>query len=85
MIPPLKGADYLLENLDRTACNIRYGLQGEIIVNGVDYNQPMPGNDKLTALEIAEIITYAANSWGNEAGLYSVKETEKALKACAEN
>lgn len=82
VIPPLVQADYMLSELGRTACIIKYGLEGEIEVNGTDYNQIMPAHADLTALEIAQIITYIGNSWGNEAGYVSVKETESYLDSC---
>jgi len=83
LIPPLKGSDYL-EKLDpaELACQIRYGLEKEIEVNGIKFNEKMPGIPKLTPLEIAEIITYVNNTWGDQPGLYDVKSTERALNAC---
>lgn len=83
LIPPLKDADYL-QKLDPSelACQIRYGLEKEIQVNGVTFNEKMPGISKLTPLEIAEIITYVNNTWGDQPGLYDVKGTERALNAC---
>ncbi len=83
LYPPLAGSDYLLADLPRAACIIKNGLMGEIIVNGDTYNQMMPGNP-ITNLEIAEILSYVTNSWGNEAGLTSVKDVEKWLKECEE-
>ena len=37
-IPPLAGSDYFLANPVATACNIRYGLQDTIRVNGRVYS-----------------------------------------------
>jgi len=51
------------------------------MVNGISYNQPMPASG-LTDLEIAEIITYINNSWGNMGGLSHVNEVSKALTRC---
>ena len=84
LIPPLRNADYL-DNLepDDFACQIRYGLKGEIQVNGVTFNDQMPGIPKLTPLEIAEIITYVNNTWSSNKGIYDVKKAEKALNACS--
>ena len=82
LYPPLKGSDYLLEDIPRAACIIKNGLVESIKVNGKPFNQMMPGIPQLTPLEIAEILTYVTNSWGNEAGLTGVKEVEKWLKEC---
>lgn len=79
LIPPLAGSDYMKEDLGRTIRLIKYGLTGEIIVNGISYNQPMPPNPQLTSMEIAEITTYIYNVWGLQEGLITVQEVEKSL------
>ncbi|MEM7549046.1 MAG: cytochrome c [Bacteroidota bacterium] len=84
LIPPLKSSDYLLEDLDRAACIIKNGQKGKIIVNGVEYNQPMPANQRLTPLEIAELVTYITNAWDQKNGIYEVKQAEEALSRCNE-
>ncbi|MGW8122750.1 c-type cytochrome [Roseivirga echinicomitans] len=74
LIPPLAKADYLeiyREDLPRT---IKYGLSGPITVNGVLYNQPMPANPKLTDVEVAQILTYIGNTWGNAMGSFTTEE-----------
>ncbi len=82
LYPPLAKSDYLIANPDKAACGVRYGQFDPITVNGVKYNQIMPGIATLSDLEIAEVVTYISNSWGNEAGLISVKDVSKWLEAC---
>ncbi len=82
LIPPLAKADYFLEDIPRAICISRNGMKGSMLVNGVEYNQQMPEHKDLTALEIAEIITYASNSWGNVSGLTDVKQVEAILAKC---
>lgn len=82
LYPPLANSDYLKENFTKSVCSMKYGLRGEIEVNGVTYNQNMPGIPTLTPLEIAEISTYIYNSWGNERGIVTINEVEEALEAC---
>ena len=82
LYPPLAGSDYLLANLDKAVCGVRNGQFDPITVNGVEYNQIMPGIPNLTDLEIAEVITYVSNSWGNDAGLIDVKQASKWLEEC---
>ena len=84
LYPPLNGSDYLEGNVEGVVCSIKNGLSGPILVNGVEYNQPMPANAKLTPLEIAEITTYVYNSWGRSDGLIGVLQVEKTLKDCTE-
>lgn len=80
LIPPLKPSDYMAEDIGRTARIIKYGLEGEIMVNGLIYNQPMPGNPNLTNLEIARILTYLYNIWGNQEGVIDANSVEKFLE-----
>lgn len=84
LIPPLKNSDYLQTDVSRTICLIKYGQKGEIVVNGITYNQPMPGQEDLTDLEIAEIVTYVYFTWGKDEQrlLYGVQEVSKILAAC---
>ena len=82
LIPPLDSADYLLNNMSRSACVIKYGLEGSILVNNVEYNQPMGPQQDLTDIEIAQILTYIGNSWSNSAGFYPVKQVSQFLNNC---
>ncbi|WP_439481424.1 c-type cytochrome [Cyclobacterium plantarum] len=80
LIPPLKRADYMLTDIERTIRLIKYGIKGEIQVNGITYNQPMPGYPQLTAIEIAQISTYIYNVWGNKKGIIETERVNNALK-----
>ncbi len=82
LIPPLANADYMAEDLNRTVCLIKNGIAGEIVVNGQQYNQPMPANPKLTPLEVAEITTYIYNTWGNEKRIILVNDVAEILNGC---
>jgi len=84
LIPPLKDSDYLYQNLGSIFCSIKYGLQGPAEINGIVYNQPMPANEQLTPLEIAEILTYIFNELNNDQRLVSVNKVAKALNDCTE-
>lgn len=84
LFPPLAKADYLTGDLERAACIIKNGMIGEIVVNGTRYNQMMPANKQLTPLEVAEVLTFITNAWGNDKGLTSVKEVERWLANCDE-
>ena len=82
LIPPLAQSDYLQKNEEQVLCIIRYGAKGPLLVNGIEYNQPMPANPRLTDIEIAEIATYIFNSWGNKEGFVRVQEARKTLNSC---
>lgn len=80
--PPLAQSDFMKNNLEQVLCLMKYGIKGEIIVNGKSYVQPMPGVQSLTDLEIAEIATYIYNSWEHEHGLIDVTETSRIMRQC---
>ncbi|MEM8966238.1 MAG: c-type cytochrome [Bacteroidota bacterium] len=82
LIPPLAQADYLLNDQSQTFCIIKYGLNDKITVNGIEYEQPMPANEKLTNIEIAQIATYVYNSWGHESGFIPVKRVSQEIDKC---
>jgi mono/diheme cytochrome c family protein len=79
LYPPIAGSDYL-QDKTQVILAIKHGLVGEIKVNGKTYNQPMPANSHLQNLDIAEVVTYIYNEWGNEQKITTVEEVEKALK-----
>lgn len=81
--PPVDKSDYLDTHFAQVICAMKYGLRGEIVVNGVPYNQAMPGELRLTELELAEIATYLYNSWGRDRGLVDVSEIHPLLDSCA--
>ena len=78
LYPPIAGSDYLKDK-EKVIYIIKNGLVGEILVNGKKYNQPMPANNQLTNLDIAEVVTYIYNEWNGETKITEVKEVEKVL------
>ena len=69
LYPPLKNSDYFKNDRQKILCVIRYGMKGEIRVNGIPFNQEMPLNDQLVNLDLAEISTYVISTFGNVAEL----------------
>jgi nitrite reductase (NO-forming)/hydroxylamine reductase len=69
--PPLAGSDYLLGDRDRAIGVVVNGLTGEVVVNGNKYNSVMPAMIQLSDKDIADALTYAMNSWGNNGGSVS--------------
>lgn len=65
VFPPLAKSDFLLANAPRAIEILLNGLSGPVTVNGKAYNSVMPPMSQLNDDEIANILTYALNSWGN--------------------
>ncbi|MCM4154421.1 cytochrome c [Gramella sp. AN32] len=63
--PPLDGSNWLTEKREESIRGVKYGMQGEIEVNGETYNNvmtPMGLNDQ----EVADALNYVMNSWSNK-------------------
>lgn len=82
LYPPLNTSDFVDQRLEEVLCIMRHGKKGELIVNGISFNQPMPGVPSLTDLEIAEIATYIYNTWGRNNGIVDVKEVTMTVEKC---
>ena len=77
--PPLNNSDYLLKNLDKSIYSIKYGLSGEIIVNGIKYNGVM-ASQGLEDNEIADVMNYITNSWDNSLNVQITTKRVNELK-----
>jgi nitrite reductase (NO-forming) len=76
VFPPLAGSDYLKADKDRAIRVVSKGLTGPITVNGVVYNNAMPAQN-LSQEEIADVLTYVMNSWGNDFGRVTVQDVNR--------
>jgi len=63
--PPLADSDYLRNNREQSIRAVKYGQRGEILVNGETYNSVMAAQG-LEDDEVANVMNYIMNSWGNE-------------------
>jgi cytochrome c551 len=82
LYPPLNQSDYMDNNVGEVICLMKYGKEGEIVVNGRKYNKPMKGNYSLTEIELAEIATYIYNTWQHEKGIIEIQTVKDALQKC---
>ena len=73
--PPLAASDRLAKEGGMFAVdNALNGLSGPITVNGVEYNSVMPPVAYLSDTEIADVVTFVLNSWGNPGGEISADQ-----------
>lgn len=80
--PPLNKSDFMDNHFDEVICLMKYGKEGEMLVNGIQFNQPMPGVSSLTDIEIAEIATYIYNTWSHEKKDISLHQVSGILRNC---
>ena len=81
VFPPLANSDYLMADTRRAIEVVLNGLTGPVTVNGSDFNSVMPPMSQLNDDEIANILTFALNSWGNEDGEVSSKDVAEVRAA----
>ena len=62
--PPLAKSDYLNGDKIRAIKTVTGGLETKLTVNGHDFNGVMPAWS-LSDEEIADVLTYVYNTWGN--------------------
>jgi len=80
VFPPLAKSDYLLKDPKQGIHIALNGLTGKVMVNGKTFNSVMPPMSQLNDDEIANILTYVLNSWGNDGGVIT-KEQVQAVRA----
>ena len=72
--PPLAESDYLDAGTGPAIEAVINGLSGPVTVNGKDYNAVMPNLSYLSDEEVADVVTFIMNSWGNPGGEVSSGE-----------
>jgi len=78
VFPPLAKSDYLMADRERAIRVVLKGLSGAVTVNGKTYNNVMPPqSDTMSVEQIADVLTYVTNSWGNSAAAFTVDEVRK--------
>lgn len=65
VFPPLAKSDFLMADLDRSIRTVLHGRSGPITVNGNTVNGAMPPQAHLSDEQIADVLTFVRNSWGN--------------------
>lgn len=66
--PPLAGSEWVTGSEERLVRIVLHGLQGPIKVAGQDYNNVMaPLGGVLKDEQIANVLSYVRQTWGNEA------------------
>jgi mono/diheme cytochrome c family protein len=81
LIPPLTDTVYLRANQNKLACYVQNGLKLPILVKGKAFDGQMPPAG-LSPIEIAQVLTYVKNSFGNNMGLHDVVKVNRDLGKC---
>jgi nitrite reductase (NO-forming) len=78
VFPPLANSDFLNADKDRAVRIPIKGLSGPVTVNGKTYNNVMPPQPQLEDAQIADVLTYVLNEWGNKGGTVSPADVKRA-------
>jgi mono/diheme cytochrome c family protein len=82
LMPPLTDTAFLKANKTSLACFIKYGIKGKLlIINHKPFEGDMPVTD-LAPIEIAEVLTYVTNSFGNKMGVVTAQQVSDDLAKC---
>ena len=77
--PPLAGSDWLTKDRYKEAIKaVKYGQKGPITVNKITYNGVM-ANLELYEDEVADVMNYIMNSWGNTQDQMITEDEVKAI------
>ncbi len=76
--PPIAKSDFIADR-EKTITQVIKGKSGELVVNGVKYNNVMPPQP-LKDEEIAAVLTYVYSNFGNSGNPVTVDEV-KAIRA----
>ena len=82
LAPPLSDTVFLTTNKARLACFIKNGIKDTIVVNGQQYDGTMPAFPELYDIDIAQLLVYIGNSFGNKQGMYTPEQVSGDLKDC---
>lgn len=76
--PPLAGSDWAqAPGPNRIIRIVLNGLQGPLKVNGTDWNNAMvPWRDTLSDQEIAAVVSYIRNEWGNKGSVVKPEQVK---------
>lgn len=72
--PPLANTDWVTGDKQRLIEVVLNGLEGSIDVNGVTYNNVMPQHSFLSDDDMAEVLTYIRQNFGNTASEITAEE-----------
>ena len=75
--PPLKGNPRVTGNKDALIAIVLNGLSGPINVDGVEYNQAMPGFKFLKDKDVAAVVSFIRTNFGNNAGSVTPADVSK--------
>jgi glucose/arabinose dehydrogenase/mono/diheme cytochrome c family protein len=89
LFPPLAGSEWVtggkFMEKDLAIRVLLNGLEGPVKVKNVPYNSVMPKHNFLSDTQIAQVLTYIRNNFGNNSSLVTASEVKKVRASLAGN
>ena len=82
LAPPLTDSVFLNNNKARLACIIKNGTAEKLIINGKEYQEKMPAFPELADIDVAQVMVYITNSFGNHQGFVPYNKVSVQLQQC---
>jgi mono/diheme cytochrome c family protein len=82
LAPPLTDSIFLKTNKARLACIIKNGANETLLIHGKEYKEKMPAFPELADIDVAQVMVYVTNSFGNKQGFVSYTEVSSQLQNC---
>lgn len=82
LVPPLTDTLHLNSRRDKLACIIKNGTKEKLVIHGQEYEEEMKGFPTMTDMDIAQVIVYITNSFGNNQGMYNYNQIALDLAKC---
>lgn len=77
MNPPLIKTKHVLGDKVKLINIVIKGFNEEVEINGEFYDNPMPAQVQLNDQQVADVLTYVRNSFGNKAAAITLGEVKK--------
>lgn len=81
VFPPLARSDFLMADKERSVEIVLNGLQGPVTVNGTTYDGAMPPMGQLGDEEVANVLTFVRNAFGNRGEPVTAEEVARIRSA----
>ena len=82
LAPPLTDTGSMILNKSKIACFIKNGISDTtMVIAGKTYDSKMP-DFNFANIDIAQVIVFVTNNFGNKQGMYSSEQVAKDLKNC---
>lgn len=77
MNPPLIKTTYVLGDKNKIIQIVLKGFSEKVEINGDEYSNVMPAQSTLTDQQVADVLTYVRNSFGNKASAVKAADVKK--------